>query len=198
MQKDKKTFSIIGGVVLVLAIVAVFGITYAAISQQLDINGEGTVKSSTWQIKFANLGAASLTGNASEITAPTINTNDTKIGDYSVKLVKPGDEVSYTFDIVNNGDIDARLSSYTIPTPTCTGNGDAAETDATNICKNLNYSLTYDDGTPVGENDTLTAGETKNLKLTLGYKTTITNAELPTNDVTISNLGITMIYAQAD
>lgn len=197
MQNDKN-FSIVGGVVLVLAIVAVIGITYASLSQQLEINGEGTVKATTWEIKFANLGAATTVGSAVEVTAPTINTNDTKIGDYSVKLTKPGDEVSYTFDIVNNGEINAELSSYTLPTPTCTGNGDSAETDSTNICKNLNYSLTYSDGTPVAQNDTLNAGETKNLKLTLGYKTTIANSELPLNDVVISNLGITMIYAQAD
>lgn len=197
MQNDKN-FSIIGGVVLVLAIVAVIGITYASLSQQLEINGEGTVKATTWEIKFANLGAATTVGTAVEVTAPTINTNDTKIGDYSVKLTKPGDEVSYTFDIVNNGEINAELSSYTLPTPTCTGNGDSAETDSANICKNLNYSLTYSDGTPVAQNDTLNAGETKNLKLTLGYKTTIANSELPLNDVVISNLGITMIYAQAD
>ena len=184
MQNDKN-FSIVGGVVLVLAIVAVIGITYASLSQQLEINGEGTVKATTWEIKFANLAAATTVGSAVEVTAPTINT-------------KPGDEVSYTFDIVNNGEINAELSSYTLPTPTCTGNGDSAETDSANICKNLNYSLTYSDGTPVAQNDTLNAGETKNLKLTLGYKTTIANSELPLNDVVISNLGITMIYAQAD
>ena len=39
--------------------------------------------------------------------------------------------------------------------------------------------------------------ETKTFMLTLTYKDDITDAELPKGDVTISNLGFSIVYTQA-
>ena len=151
-------------------------IAFASFTQQLDIQGKATVNKSSWSIKFANLQSVVKTGTATEVTAPTINTNDTKISEYDVTLTTPGDSVSYTFDVVNEGTFNAKISSITIPTPLCTGNGTTATTDENNVCDNLTYTLTYANGTPVAVDDTLNAGETKSLKLTLTYSASVAAA----------------------
>ena len=75
--------------------------------------------------------------------------------------------------------------------------GATATTDENNVCENLTYTLTYANGTPVAVDDTLNAGETKSLKLTLSYSASVAAAALPKDDVSISNLAISIIYAQS-
>lgn len=194
-QNNKSKYIMIG--IAMVAFLLCGTIVFAGFTQQLDIQGKATVKKSSWSIKFANLSSVVKTGTATEVTAPTINTNDTKISEYDVTLTTPGDSVTYNFDVVNEGTFNAKISSLTIPTPVCTGNGENATTDASNVCKYLTYTLTYDDDTEVAIDDTLTAGETKKLKLKLTYSSDVTSAELPKDDVDISNLEISIIYAQA-
>lgn len=196
-MKEKRNVIIFTIAIAAIAAITSVGIAYAAFSQQLKIDGNAKVTASTWKVKFSNLSEASLTGTAREVTAPTITTNDTKIGDYSVSLTQPGDSVSYTFDVVNEGTFDAKISSITIPTPTCTGTGDNATVDGTNVCSNISYTLTYSDGTSVQEEDTLNHNETKSMKLTLKYANGVTAEQLPKNDVAISGLETTIIYGQS-
>lgn len=196
MKKDNNTMYIKLGIALV-AFVLCGTIAYASFTQQLNIEGKATVRKSSWSIKFTNLQSVIKTGTATEVTAPTINTNDTKISEYDVTLATPGDSVTYKFDVVNEGTFNANISSITIPTPTCTGTGVNATTDETNVCNNLTYTLTYADGSPIRVDDTLDAGETKSLKLTLLYSSNVSAEQLPTDDVTVSNLAISVIYAQS-
>ena len=202
MEKNK-SYIIVGILALLISIAAV-SIAYAALNSTLEINGDAKVLASKWKIKYENLSAVSLTGDAVEVTAPTINTNDTKIGDYNVTLKAPGDKAVYTFDVVNEGTFDAKITSFTLPTPTCTGKAtDATKkaADETNVCNNIEYTLTYDDGTAVAVGDELAKEESapankKSLILTLKLKDTMTADELPSDDVELSNLTITTIYSQ--
>lgn len=190
--------------VALIALVAVVGVGYAGFQRELTINGSGTVKASSWSIKFANLSAENVTGKAKELTAPATNDKGTHIGDYAVQLSDPGDSISYTFDVVNEGTFNAEISSIAVNTPKCTGSGENATTDAANVCDNLSYTLTYlddatyADGTPVAKGNVLNAGEggTKRMKLTLTYSSNIAEDKLPKNDVAISNLDVTIVYAQ--
>ena len=195
MEKDRKT-KVLAVIAIIIAVVSLT-IGFAAFSTSLSINGTGDVRASSWKVRFESLGSANLSGTAEETTAPTINTNDTTISDFDVSFTTPGDSVSYTFDIANKGTFDAEITSINIPTPTCQGTGVNAEQDAANVCANLEYKLTYTDGgTTLAETDTLNTGEKKNVTLTLTYKDTITEAELPQENVDISNLGISIIYSQ--
>lgn len=187
MEKERKVKTLS----IAALIVAVLGLTvaFAALSTQLTINGTAEVKAATWDIHFANLSEATLTGTATVATAPTLAA--TKIGDYKITIVKPGDGVKYTFDVENKGTIDAKLGTFTKPEPVCTSAGTAAE--AAKVCAGLTYTLTYTDtGAAVKAEDTLAKGETKNLTLTLSYD----SDSVPTNDVEISGLDITMVYNQ--
>lgn len=172
---------------LLFAVIGV-SVAFAAMSQTLTINGTATV-SPAFSVKFANLSGPNLTGGAQVIDAPTLTS--THIGNYKVKLTKKDDKVVYTFDIKNTGTINATLATFTKPSPVCSGTGDASVTDGETVCNNLEYKLAYTNGgTLVQESDTLNASETKNVTLTIGYK----SDSLPINNVEISNLDITLVY----
>jgi len=181
---------------LIVLLVSVFGlgIAYALLSTTLTISGTTSVSAATWDIHFNNLGASS-TGDAT-YTLPQFTSN-TSLTDYEIVLTKPGDSVTFTFDIVNAGTISSTISSLTKGTPSCSGvaGSSTGTSDGPIVCNNLTYSYTYSDGTVVGVGDTLNKGETKSVKLTLSYNSNST--QVPANDVAISNLDITMIYSQA-
>ena len=191
MNKDKK---LVFGVLALLVGIIVISISYAAFTQNLNINGTGNVQATSWSVHFANLSNAVTNGTAVERTAPTIKSGRTDIGDYEVEFYSPGDSITYKFDVVNDGDYDAKISVVTKGTPTCSGSD---STSNTNVCANLEYTLKYtSNNKDVAVNDTLRVNETKNMTLVLRYKTTIGQDELPTATVTVGNLGITLQYSQ--
>ena len=201
MNNNGKEMKILVVAALIISIVAI-GIGFAAFSETLTINGNASVQTSSWKVKFSELSKAATTGTATEVTAPTLS--DTTIETYNVTFKTPGDSVSYNIKVSNTGTYNAKITTATIPTPTCTGAvGQAtADTDATKVCDKLTYTLVYgdDDTTAAGQavavGDTLKAGETRPMVLTLKYAE-FTDAELlPSADVAISNLGITLVYSQ--
>ncbi len=195
-MNNKKVFGTLGVIILILVVVSVIGISYAAFTQQLTINGTATANKSSWKIKFSNLKPVEKTGTAAEIVPPTIE-GDTKIGDYSVTLTTPGDSVSYTFDVVNDGTFNAKVNSISSLQPQCSGSGSNSEQDATNVCKHLTYKLTESSsGSNLAVGATLNSQETKTLKLTLTYGVDVPADELPKDDVTITGLEVSVVYGQ--
>ena len=192
-MKDNR--KVLYGLVALALLLSVVGISvgFASMSTELTINGTTEVVPATWKIKFQNISNATITGAAEVTTAPTIQ-SDTHIGDYEVKLTKPGDSVVYTFEVANTGSINAALDSYTFATPTITGTGETADADATIVRNNLVYTLTYDDDTAIQVNDALNKESTRTLKLTVAYKADATT--LPANTVTISGMDVTFVYGQ--
>ncbi len=200
-----------GILVAVIAMVVVVGIGYAAFTATLNINGTAKVEASSWNVHFANCtdgncittlniqNAKGIPSTAVVNVEPVLT--DTTISDWDVTLKTPGDAVKYTFNVVNDGSFDAKLSSsFALPTPTCTGTGENAETDAANVCKNLVYNISSTGGITSSfdlPNLVIAKGESRAFTISLLYKATATDAELPKGDVTISNLGFTMVYTQA-
>ncbi len=139
-----------------------------------------------------------------ENTAPQLDNTTTVIQNYDVTLKNDGDSITYTFDVKNNGDIDAKITAIVMNTGanlTCNStSGSAADqaTRNTKTCANLNYTLTYVDGTAVQVNDKLAAGASKTMKLKLEYKLqpNQTDSDLPDDDVAVSDLGVTITYGQ--
>lgn len=192
MMKTKKIFSLIG--ILFITCVSVIGIsfTYASITSKLSIDGYASMNSIKWSVHFQNLSNANLKGTTLEVNKPTLKNNSTSISDFEVKFMNINDGVSYIFDVINDGDLDAKISSIVMPKPVCTSTGDTAYEDSSLICDNLNYSLTYLDGTEIQIGDTLEKGQSKSLVLKLEYLGT----KLPQNVVGISGLSIALIYVQ--
>ena len=210
-NKDNSKISLI--TLLIVSCVAL-SIGYSALSTTLKINGVANVDGMSFKIEFQNLSEASLTGNAVKITDPVISENKTELKSYNVNFLEPGDSISYTFQIANNGTINAKLSEIVKDTISCEGygNGEQATKDATNVCANLEYSLKYaneeehydDNGSPQNfssypeVNDVLNAGDVKDMILTLKYKSPVDGVtiEEPQDDVSISSLGINLTYSQ--
>lgn len=190
---------------LAVALVGTIGVAVAAFSRDLKIQGTATVKGTSWDIHFENLKDAkviSTPSTAKEITKPTIDGTTTIISNYKVELKSPGDAVEYTFDVKNAGDIDAKITAITINTGsnlTCNSTGGtAAEQSARNTktCSNLNYTLSYANGTPVVVGDLLDAGAAKTMKLKLELDGSVSDTDLPDDDVTVSDLGVVITYGQ--
>lgn len=193
MKDNKKTLYILVAFALILSIVGI-SIGFAAMSQNLTISGTAEVVPATWKIKFANLSSATVAGDAEVTTPPTIQ-GDTHIGNFAVKLTAPGDSVTYTFDVVNDGTIDAKLTSLVKATPTFTASGTAnASNDTTVVQNNLVYDLTYSDGTTIADDDELDAHDSVTLKLVVGYNTNATT--LPKDKVSVTGMDITLTYGQ--
>ena len=194
-MKNQRSTKIMAVVALVVAICGI-SVAFAAMSTTLTINGTAEIQTAEWNIKFDTLTPVSIVGEAAQITAPVLS--DTNIGTFKAKLTKPGDSVSYTFNVTNSGSMAAKIGTFTKDTFTCTGlstDEPTAIADANIVCNNLKYTLVYTSGgNPVAVNDTLTVGQSRNLTLKLEYDSLAVS--LPSDDVTVSGLGITMIYIQ--
>jgi len=194
-MKNQRSTKLVAIITLVVAICSI-SVAFAAMSTTLRINGTAEVQTAEWSIKFDTLSSVVVTGDAAQITAPTLS--DTNIGTFKAKLTKPGDSVSYTFNVTNSGSMAAKIGTLTKDSFTCSGLSTIpadATSDANSVCNNLKYTLTYTSGgSPVATNDTLTIGQSRNLTLKLEYDSLATT--LPTDDVSVTGLGITIIYVQ--
>ena len=192
MKDNRKVLYYFVALALILSVVGI-SVGFAAMSSELKVTGSANVVPASWKIKFTNLSQPIITGTALVTKAPTIQ-SDTHIGNYGVQLSRPGDQVVYTFDVVNSGTIDAELTGYIFAEPVITGTGATASTDAEIVKNNLIYTLTYADGTSIQQGDDLAKDGTASLKLTVGYDMNAT--VLPISPVSISNMDVTFVYGQ--
>jgi len=179
------------------------GIAFAALSQDLIIEGQAEFNPASWDIHFENLSLDAKVGGADEIgAAPVISADTTKITGLNALFTKPGDSISYEFDVVNDGTINAKLDSIDLAaSKVCTG--DATGTNKTDdealVCDNLVLTLEYaTGGAPVVANDTLphtVAASTKRMKLVITFDEDVTT--LPTDRVLVTNMNIVLAYIQA-
>ena len=221
-MKDKK-IEIIILAIIVLSLVGI-GIAFAAFSQTLTINGAAEVEASSWKVVFEGLtnpntiDAPVLTGTAQEITHPTIKSNSTKISTYSASLKTPGDSITYNFKIHNKGDYAASISSLKFGDKGKQSyNPSTIIPDGYDLIKNKDkYYENYKpyskikgifyytlDNSLVGNNsarDCLEPGETVLVSLKIVFSSVDeTDPEvLPTEDIVLDNLGISINYNQSN
>ena len=116
-----KNDSKISLITLLIVSCVALSIGYSALSTTLKINGVANVDGMSFKIEFQNLSEASLTGSAVKITDPVISEDKTELKSYNVNFLDPGDSISYTFQIANNGTINAKLSEIVKDTISCEG-----------------------------------------------------------------------------
>ena len=207
MGNDNKVKNII----LAVLVIGLVGMTiaYAALTQTLYIRDNQVTITTDWNVHFAEnesltYAVPSSTGASATATAtveqqPTLT--DTVISGLRATFRKPGDKVTYQFDIVNEGGIDAKLSTATYSTPTCTSTDQSvsAATLAT-FCQKINYSIVYTGtSTAPAANDDLLATSPNNIRhctmtVELDPNTEIT--DIPNGDITVSNIEATFLYVQ--
>lgn len=176
-MKTRSSRRIIMSVLLVALMLT--SVAYAILQTTLNISGTVTKKGGTWDIHFANLGTPVLGGTGTSQSA-AIDSNTTNFT-FGATLAAPGDSVTYNFDVVNGGSLDAVISSIVF-----SGINEAKEED---ISVSFTYAAT---GKTVAKNDTLKSGETKALNLVVSYDNVET---LSGSDVAL-NLSATLIYSQ--
>ena len=128
-------------ILLGVLIVGVLSMTvaFATLSTRLNIGGQASVASTNWNVHFDNW--ADVTENTitnefgtqqntavhpavSDLTM-TDSTNITKVEGLNITLKQPNDYARYTFEIVNEGSIDAELSGFSA-NMTCTSNNNCS------------------------------------------------------------------------
>ena len=175
-MKDRNKRKLI--IYVLVGVLMLTTVAYAALSTVLNVSGTVVKKGNLWNIYFTNPSSASIVGTA---TGSSINIQASSLN-FQVSLYKPGDKVTYTVDIKNGGTIDAVLNSISL-----TGL-DTAKSNS------LNYTVTYSNGSTIKEGDTLNAGSSKTIKITVEFDSSATS--LPESDVNLT-FGVTLIYGQS-
>jgi hypothetical protein len=196
MKQNKKTMTF-AGIALLISVISI-GIAFAAMSTTLQIQGTAQLDPATWDIRFVNGSLSQDTTGGATASTPLLNA--TTIGSYSVVLTKPGDSVTFTFDVENAGTIDAIIAALSMNPPTCQGNGATGSADAAMVCDNLVYTLTNNtvNGTGVAIGDLLdmAGGSTSRRTMVLRIEYPMTMNTIPSDDVTITIPPLTITYQQ--
>ena len=185
--KDYKKIVVIALCIGILAL----SIAFASISTTLYIKGSTKYTGNEWNIHFSNCDKGEVTGTAKK---GRIDLKGTLIFVNGVELNLPGDSVTYEFDIVNSGKLDAELETFYNWAPIFYANSTTAFNDINAVRQNFNYTLTYDDGTQIKRGDELDSGKRKRLRLTMSYDRDVNLSTK--NEVKIEQMGSTLIYAQ--
>lgn len=184
MEKERRTKALV--VVVLLIVVAGLTVAFAALSATLNIKGTAYLDAAKWGIKFENLSEPESIGTATTTgTAKIEETKSAEINDINVSLSTPGDKVTYTVDLVNEGTINAKIDKIekTVLTE--------------EQQKYLTFKVAYTNGLEVSEGDILSKGETKNITITIEFIKNLTKEDLPTSTSTIS-LSYKLNFVQTD
>lgn len=191
---NKNLNRLIAVITLIIAILGL-GVSLFAISSTIKISGYANVNNAKWDIHFENLSKVQLTGYAQEIARPKLNKDSTSINKFKVAFNSSSDTAAYEFNVVNSGDIDARITTISILNPICIGFSEdvaTAVTDAGIVCNNFKYELFYVNGGRIMINDLLPAGSKKTLKLIMRY----VGNDWPMEKVELTDLSASIIYSQ--
>ena len=184
MEKERRTKALV--IVVLLVVIAGLTVAFAALSATLNINGTAYLDAAKWGIKFENLSSPTKIGSATTTgTAKIEETKSAEITGINVGLSTPGDKVTYTVDLVNEGTINAKIDNIEKTVLTSEQQ------------KYLTFKVTDRDGREVSEGDILSKGETRNLTITIEFIKDLTKEDLPKQTSTIS-LSYKLNFVQTD
>ncbi len=184
MEKERRTKALV--VVVLLIVIAGLTVAFAALSTTLNINGTAYLDAAKWGIKFENLSEPVKVGTVTTTgTAKIEETKSAEINGINVSLSTPGDKVVYTVDLVNEGTINAKIDKIE-KTKLTSGQQ-----------KYLTFKVTDKNGKEVSKGDILSAGETRNLTITIEFIKDLTKEDLPASTSTIS-LSYKLNFVQTD
>lgn len=102
-------------VLLLVVLIAIIGIAvgYAALSQNLVLNGTATVKgASDWKVHFKD--ESVVNADAVGVTNPTISLAGDQLSGTFGATLEPGASVSYKVTVVNDGSIGAKFNGFEV------------------------------------------------------------------------------------
>ena len=169
-MSDRKKRSIVLGTLVGIMLLMI--VAYAAFSSQLRINGTSNI-TSNFAVKITGITSGSIVGGATDATPPTYDNENGLTASFSTNLTSPGDSITYTITVENQGSIDATLTDININT----GNNDAIIFETSGI----------------EEGDTLLQNETDELVVKVSYSDSVTSQP----ESTTSNITVTLNYEQS-
>ena len=208
-SKKNRTLMLSIFVGLIISIVTL-SVVYAALSTALTISGSTDVVASSWNVYLANGSFTTTIPSVSSGTNPKpvssvysdykvfflattgtgscnsdcINYMSGTNGSFTTTPIeKPGDFKAISFDVVNDGTIDAKLDGFTL-------SGISSDQDVY-----LNYYILYSDGTTPKSGDVLSAGSFDSMVLVIEFDKNVTADQLPTTNQNL-DLSFTLNYVQ--
>ena len=181
-------------IILIVLAVCLIGITvaYATLSQNLNISGVAKVGKTSWNIHFTKVLTPKAEGYA-EGGKATLNSDSTVLTVSEGILKVPGDTITYVFDVINEGDLDAEVETVLTTIDSCKASDDT--TDVTMYCDKIKYDLVYQDTKEaVKKNDQLLKGESKTLNLIITYDKNKELTSLPNTEIVLDNITSTINY----
>lgn len=207
MKTNQKVFQMVTIVALFIAVVFI-SVGFALMSTSLSVTGQAKIVPAKWDVHFvpstyqfsANSTAAK---DSTDKTASGYLFNDTTFSGYEITLTKPGDKGTITFDVENDGDLDAVIDSASLGSLVFTGTGDTKTADETIAQKWVKYNVTWSDDMAIATGETLakkatgaTTGTRKTIKIEVTYDPNAN--EIPTNEVVVSGKNLSITYKQAN
>ena len=180
--------------ILIILAVCLIGITvaYATLSQNLDISGVAKVGKTSWNIHFTKVLTPKAEGYA-EGGKATLNSDSTVLTVSEGILKVPGDTITYVFDVINEGDLDAEVETVLTTIDSCKASDNT--TDVTMYCDKIKYDLVYQDTKEaVKKKDQLLKGESKTLNLIITYDKNKELTSLPNTEIVLDNITSTINY----
>ena len=181
-------------VILIVLAICLIGITvaYATLSQNLDISGVAKVGKTSWNIHFTKVLTPKTEGYA-EGGKATLNSDSTVLTVSEGVLKVPGDTITYVFDVINEGDLDAEVETVLTTIDSCKASDNT--TDVTMYCDKIKYDLVYQDTKEeVKKKDQLLKGESKTLNLIITYDKNKELTSLPSTEIILDNITSTINY----
>ena len=156
-------------IMVLVAVVLIMSIGYAAIKKKLTINGTSTIASS-WDIYIEDIAVNNKTLDAENVSA---SVDDKLSATFQANLVSPGSSVTYDVTVKNGGNLNAKLDSLTF-------------TDSNNEAILYSYA-------GINENDVINAGDTQTFTITVQFNNSYT--QMPENKT--SSVKMILTYVQA-
>ena len=181
-------------IILIVLAVCLIGITvaYATLSQNLNISGVAKVGKTSWNIHFTKVLTPKAEGYA-EGGKATLNSDSTVLTVSEGILKVPGDTITYVFDVINEGDLDAEVETVLTTIDSCKASDNT--TDVTMYCDKIKYDLVYQDTKEaVKKKDQLLKGESKTLNLIITYDKNKELTSLPNTEIVLDNITSTINY----
>lgn len=162
-------------------------IAYSLMSEKLFIDGNTNMNPAVWDIHFSNVSATVV--GAATYKLPTIN--GTNLNEFEVVLTKPGDSVTFAFEIINDGNIDAVLSNINKGMLECSGR---EENDAKIVCNHLIYKFSRENGEEIEEGTIFYSNKKEIVRVTIEYP--MSADVLPTGPVKMDGIVLELNYIQ--
>ena len=185
MKNEKKQSNKKSKLALLVLLLCVT-VGYAVLSQTLLINGNSTIKGTSWEIVWDNIQMAQGNVPAAQVTqAATLTSGNTEVV-FDVTLNTPGEKYEFNVDAWNKGNIDAEVAATSNKVYQVTIDPDTqeeVETELTTWPAYLNYTVNYSNGSAIGIGDPLAKNSRETYHVLVQFNPDTPAAQLPSADV---------------